>query len=709
MYCPHCGHSLPDGSGFCSRCGHSLQAGPGPQTAPVPEAGPGLQARPARPARHGRRLLFVAVAAVLALVLLVALLPRDKPAGGGSLSLGDPVALGQAETDVTGSSLSLEDATSPLDGLTLDVPAGAYPEPQTFTFTSTPVTGHGFGELFNPVTPLVTIDNGHGFAAVPMELTIPIEKADGEFAMGFFYDRDTGRLEGIPCVRQDNTSITLLTAHFSDVVVSTVKKALLDGRIQNDEAYTAFLPGMSDFHFANYGSYAAPGGQCAGQTLAMIHYFNRNANDNATGRALRTEPAVDNDARPDTPGFWQDDALAYRLCAAFQSAFDKSWFGNGIYDPYRDADDAVTYYSFAYAMALTHVPQIMIITGKNPDGTAAGHAIAIYGVSHDALAVCDPNDPGGLVRSIPVTHGASGGAPTVTLGDYASGATADASSTLYDKMSYYGTYALVSFDTAERMWNDLEAGRDTAAALFPADLAWVAATGRDTDGAAILTPLADGLSVSRAQLEAVRPDASGRLHLAPVNGDDDVRVVIWVGTDRIGTFTGLRSGNNQWADIPLSSGANDIGILYERKTTGGTYSYVNFQRFTVTLSDGAPTPVPTETTAAPTDPGLGGRYRLEMVYTEECQHSQGIAAVAHSLPWVDPEHLGKTYTTEVDIAGAAFQPLPSGEYRIVIPEESGHAFTGRLSADGSSLEGTMEFTWTGDHWARGTFRLVRIG
>ncbi len=717
MFCSRCGAQLPDVTVFCSRCGHRMQAPQSGAAAPVPVYEPTARPAAAQPVRRGRKplrfVLLAAVGIVLAVVLVAALLPDGKPSSGGGLTLGTPIEIGQSPVDADGASLTVEDPASALNGMTLDIPAGAYPDPLVFTFSETSVESHRFGELFTPASPLITIDNGHAFAAAPMELTIPIQKTDDEFAMGFYYDRETGRLEGIPCVAQDNGSITLLTAHFSDVVVSKVSKGLLDGRIQADEADTAFLPGMSDFAFSNYGSFAEQGGQCAGQTLAMIHYHNRNANDNYTGNALRSESAVDNNGLPDTPDFWEDDALAYRLCAAFHKAFNTSWYGGTVYDPYRDADDRITYYSFAYAMALTHSPQILIITGTNADGTAAGHAIAVYGVTHDGLAVCDPNKPGVLTLGVPATHGSSGGKPTVDLGDYVSGATAKSRGTVYDKFSYYGTYALVDFSRAESLWNDVEAGRDVASSLFPADLSFVALTGRNDKNELLSALLTDGLQITRAQTEQVDAAKAGSLYVALPAADPDVRVRIFAGTTQIRQYDDLSQPDNRWGTLPLSAGSNDFGFLYERKGTNGDYFFVNFYRYSVRYSDSEPTltpaVAPTSTESAVT--GYGGRYRLEMVYTDECRHDGGIAGMAHSLPWVDAEHLGKTYTSEIDIPGAAFvQQASGGGFRIEIPGEAGHVFTGGISADGAFFAGTMEFKWSGDaHWATGTFKLVRIG
>ena len=229
---------------------------------------PPMPGQPPRPPRKGGKFpwILIAVAALIGLFFIF----RDGGSVGdsGKLAFGTTTKLAGETVSPQGGTLVIEKSGSSLDGMQLTVPEGAYEAETTFDITETEIKTHDLGDLFTPVTPLITVENGHGFAAVPMQLTIPIKIADDEFAMGFYYDRETGTLEGIPATELTNGSITLLTRHFSEIVVSKVRT----DRIM-DEVDTGFRPGRDDIQVPNYGSWLNPGGHCAGQTFCNIVYW----------------------------------------------------------------------------------------------------------------------------------------------------------------------------------------------------------------------------------------------------------------------------------------------------------------------------------------------------------------------------------------------------------------------------------------------------
>ncbi len=94
------------------------------------------------------------------------------------------------------------------------------------------------------MTPLITIENGRDFANEPMTLEVPIEKDDDEFAMAFYYDTETGELEGIPTVELENDHITIVTCHFCDLVVTKEKPERITEADSDAEAnfYVCVLP-----------------------------------------------------------------------------------------------------------------------------------------------------------------------------------------------------------------------------------------------------------------------------------------------------------------------------------------------------------------------------------------------------------------------------------------------------------------------------------
>ncbi|MEA4890580.1 MAG: PKD domain-containing protein [Clostridiaceae bacterium] len=802
MFCKHCGRQIQEQAQFCPHCGQAVRRGETarqpvqPSTAyPMPtpawpQPSSSLPAGTGKKRFTGAQKLMLAIGGLLVVIVLVAiminLLHREPSAWAADAKL-----LAEQKIGAAGGTVEIDNPQSALDGLRLEVPAGAYEQDLKYSILETPAAGLDYGDLFHPATPVITIDNGHGFAGKPMTLKIPVQIAADEFAMAFFRDRATGSLEGIPCLEQDERSITIETAHFSDVIVSIVKKNLLDGRIMDNEADTNFMPAMSDFYAPNYGSFAEPGGHCGGQSMAMIHYYNMHANDNADGRTLRTEEGVDNNTLPATRDFWQDDSLAYRLCSRVQRDF--IW-DNSVIDPQRDQYDDVTYYSFAYSMALTHSPQLVFIYRTKADGTTGGHALVVYGVTPDGLAIADPNYPGDLLRRIDVRRGTDAGDLGLDLLPYSSAARSGDSAVVYDRISYYGLYALMNHDVMDQLWQDVIDGQDVGGALFPADLSLIAAAGRDAGGILIVSPLTSSFSISRLQTEQVDAAKAGEIHLTVPVVDADARLSFYNGTTLLETVEGtLGQDAGKYMGIALQPGINDIGVLYERRTSDDQFAYVNFYRYQITYSavslsvepaaaeiqageavrlaatlngdagsvsplltwdfgDGS-APVSgdalivehtysqggvftgtviladaaapgtelgravfTVTAAAaatetnPPAAGMGGSWMLNYIYDAECQHTSSLEQMSHNLHFEETDHLGKNYSYALQLGDSAFRTDDGVTYTIVIPDFFiDNTFTGALSADGRTVEGTFvaNFGTQKEHWINGRFTLTR--
>jgi hypothetical protein len=190
--------------------------------------------------------------------------------------------------------------------MVIEVPAGAYPGGKTFTISYKLITGDP-GANINPLTPLITVENGGAFADDVMTVTIPVAIPAGYFAMGFFVD-ENGKLEGMPLVAETPTSITVATAHFSSFFIAMLADTLLTGTID-----TGFRPMTDDWQFANDGSYIEPGGHCTGQALtAMWYYIERSQQ----GTSTLWNRFDNNGDAPATPDLWQDDSLGYRLASS---------------------------------------------------------------------------------------------------------------------------------------------------------------------------------------------------------------------------------------------------------------------------------------------------------------------------------------------------------------------------------------------------------
>jgi hypothetical protein len=354
----------------------------------------------AKPPRKKRRFgcLGCLGAALLVPVLLIgAFLLWMGLKDSGNMSLGSAVKVASETIPPEGGTISL--GSSNLTGMTIEVVGGSYATPTPFTVQTTEIKDHKLGPLFHPATPLITIDNGHAFAEHPMTVKIPVEIGDDEFALGFYYNRKSGKLEGIPLVTEDAGSITLMTRHFSDLVISKAKK---EDIIKELPADSGFRPGVDDWQFVNNGSWLERAGHCAGQSMsAMWYYVEKKKGANERGLYGRFD---NNDYGTGTIDLDQDDSWGYRFASVVQRELDWNNLMRWIMLKFKGFDTRLTWLAFAYSIQVTGEPQYIGIRGQltGNDGVAqdVGHAMVVYKADAKGLYVADPNYPGQEGRQI---------------------------------------------------------------------------------------------------------------------------------------------------------------------------------------------------------------------------------------------------------------------------------------------------------------------
>jgi len=324
--------------------------------------------------------------------------------------LSDIISIGEIKEEISqdigasGGTLVISNPESSLNGLTITVPQNGYNETRNFSVSSAQITNHKIAEYFNPISPMILIKNGGGYSETPMTIKIPIEKAEDEVVMGFFYNEITGEIEALPTVELDDSSITVEMRHFAlssmssevnlmqmnessaigNLVLSSIDESELTGQTVISSGFT---PGFDDWEFINFGSYITPGGHCAGQSLTAIWYYYE--------KRLKGESPLfhlfDKINDPDKPSLlWQDNPLGYRFASTIQE--DSNWDGWVQLLDLASRDPKQTYLNFIYAMLITGEPQLVVI--RNSD-TGAGHAMIIYkiNVPEGVLYVADPNFP----------------------------------------------------------------------------------------------------------------------------------------------------------------------------------------------------------------------------------------------------------------------------------------------------------------------------
>lgn len=360
---------------------------------------------------------------------------------------------------ISGGTVSVNASGSEINGMTISIPPNSYTRAKSFVISAAKITKHSFGEHFNPISPLIHIENGGGYADEIMEITIPIDLPQGHFAMGFFYDETTGNLEGIPVIELNQNSITLATRHFMSrdelrkgevdlknlpIDFSAASKILItsisEEALKDIKTITSkFKPGTDDFEFPNYGSYLSPKGHCAGQSISMMYYYTELKTKGADP-LHGTYQKLDN--------IWQDNPNGYRLASVVQQ--DLKWDGKLQETLLRIRKSPDEHYlswnSFAYSMLLTSSPQYV---GLSRSG-GGGHAIVAHRISleKNTLYVTDPNWPG-EEHEILFTNG--------SFAPYRSSQNSnDQVGRLYESVGYTAVSALIDWDKVAKRFKEFE-------------------------------------------------------------------------------------------------------------------------------------------------------------------------------------------------------------------------------------------------------------
>jgi hypothetical protein len=294
------------------------------------------------------------------------------------------------------------------------VPPGAYSDTRQFHVSCAPVLSHSFGELFEPLTPMITVENGGDHSEETMTVQIPVQIPQGWFAAAFFFDRDQGKLEPMQLISTENDVITVNTRHFSDFIVTGIPQYLLDSYLAQG-IRSDFYPGVDDFSFKNRGSYIEPRGHCAGQSIGAMWYYSAEPEGNQPLWGSYDNNFSD---RP-TPDLWEDDSYAYRFCSVLQKdvdwdSFERMFWLESQGRVWKQVNNQWQWVDvpgigpegtrnmFALSMLLTGEPQYVSIKSN----AGGGHAMIVWSVTRDAMHIADPNYQGRDDRLIYFSNGA---------------------------------------------------------------------------------------------------------------------------------------------------------------------------------------------------------------------------------------------------------------------------------------------------------------
>lgn len=395
---------------------------------------------------------------------------EDGDGESSVITVDEPQEIATQEILPTGDAIVIDQPGNPLHGMEIVVPPGAYTDTRNFKVSSASVLTHSLGELFEPLTPMISVENGGDHSEEIMTVQIPVQIPTGWFATAFFFDKDQEKLEPMQLISMENDTVTVATRHFSDFIVTGIPQSILDSYlaqgIQSD-----FYPGVDDFSFANRGSAIAQGGHCAGQAIGAMWYFSEKPEGDQPLWGL-----YDNNFNGNpTPSLWQDDSYTYRFCSVLQKDMDWESFEM---DFWEQAQGVVwqlvnnqwelkevpaigpegTRNLFALAILLTGEPQFVAIYSN--DGS--GHAMIVYSVTQDAMHIADPNYPGDINRTIYYSNGA--------FDPYPSGSNWDAINAgqgeNFENILYLAKSTLMPFENIAQRWQEVKDGT-IGNGLFP--------------------------------------------------------------------------------------------------------------------------------------------------------------------------------------------------------------------------------------------------
>ncbi len=372
------------------------------------------------------------------------------------LNLAPPVQVGNVIVPDEGGTISITYPGDPMNGLKVGVPGNAYAGDKKFSFSYETIQSISGNDDLHPVTPLICIKNGGDYANEVMSVKIPVKIEPGYHYMAFYYDEDTGFLEGIPELTHDATSLTVITRHFSKFFINRLKESV-EQLFLSPPLDSGYRPTVDNWNFTNPGAYFSPEGMCSGMSASSVYYYiikkilvSRNALDSGPGNQLQ---ALYSRFGGQWDDFDLDNAAAIKFTSLLQKDFEED---EGLYDKWYERGEnnppLWTFLRFIHAMKVTRMPQLVAVYPDN----GKGHALVVYKIHGTRLYVADPNFPKAtdIFLELRWDKEHKHGEWIPFTGRWNIGS----SSAIFTKVHYYGTSALVPWNSIKTRYQSLEKG-----------------------------------------------------------------------------------------------------------------------------------------------------------------------------------------------------------------------------------------------------------
>jgi hypothetical protein len=520
------------------------------------------------------------LSACLALSSCSKYLDYIDPATGetGALTTDPAISVVTANIGIAGGTVLVSKPGSPVDGLELSIQDSSFSQSQTVKISYAVVKSHEFGENFNPISPLITVELTDLYANCPMDLKIPINVPAGHFAMAFLYDSTSGELEGLPTAELTENYILVSSRHFSTtstgtlksakpgdpdwnnrIIVGSVAESLVSGNLQIS---SGFRVGTDDWEFPNYGAYIAPPGMCVGQSCVAIWYYNYRKK--TLGDAFHKFDTNLSIIRPDQ--YWFDNPRAYRLSAVIHRDIEdsKRIFGWKTLMEKQMSNPGIIWKSVLVQMIIRNSPQLLFLRESS---TGLAHAVICYKVDlkDKKLYIADPNFPGDDTRTISYSE--------TSIGTYTSKTSAsETGDVVFDQVCYIQISNILDNDEMQQRWSEFENGT-IGNDKFPKYKLFVGNTGG--------TEITDKMLVNNAEFKIVCKSEDCEAFIRGTDRLQRIYIVDSYGGD-IGKVDFASQGV---ATCTLKPVDNKIGIYVTGLRANLKEYYVDFQWFTINLGE----------------------------------------------------------------------------------------------------------------------------
>ncbi len=320
-----------------------------------------------------------------------------------------PVSVATQTIGTAGGTLTVTTPGSPLNGFTIIVPAAAVPAGTAFTVSTRPVPALPAG--LTAASPIIDIDGPTSKSDSTMTVKIPALGGGAGILHAYIIASDNS-LVPVSTTSSDAGSVTVKMRYF---FVPSTGSVLRLGAITNETAASRtslilarwLVPNAPSFasgfgitrdnvSFVNLGSFSAPGGFCAGSTFLSGSWFVR-PNKGLTARAqfpgFLTSAETNN---------WQyTDQLnpAVRLASFLQQPFGVIERSINWFKPTYAQTGKAFWDNVLVQIGLYQQPVFIVILDATQ---TTGHAILAYSidVAQERIYVSDPNFPENTQRYI---------------------------------------------------------------------------------------------------------------------------------------------------------------------------------------------------------------------------------------------------------------------------------------------------------------------